>query len=520
MKRIVLILVLASSVLYGWSQNALSLDDCRKMALEHNKNLKISEEAINVAHELKKSAFTQLLPNFTANAAYTWNQKNISLLSEDAYLPVGTLNADGSFGTGITSTSVPTPNGDGTYSFSTADISNRFAYINGRMIPLDANGNPFDPSKNPEKLIWNNYSILPKESMEFDIHNIFIGTISMFQPIYTGGKLLELNKLAKYNENLAVAQMKNKTIDILVEVDEVYWRIVSIQNKLKLATEYRDMLSKMDSDVIDMVEEGVATKADELKVKVKLNEAEVSVTRAQNGLNLSKMALNQLCGLPIDQSTHLKDEDLTDIENLHDLDTPVAELDNRPEIMQLTQLQNIAKSNEKIAFSRFLPTIGLTGNYVVSSPNVYNGFSKTFAGAFNVGVVVSIPLLHFGDKFYTYHAAKSQSKIAELVLDEAKEKMTLQVEQSKYKLIESMKKLGATNENIKNAEENLNMAEAGFKEGVINSTDLLGAQTAWISAKSDDIDAKIDVMLNQLYLKRASGTIDIPIMSNNAIKNK
>lgn len=514
MKKKILFLVLVTSVISGFAQAPLSLDECRTLALQHNKNLKISEEAIKAANELKKAAITQLLPSFTANAAYTWNQKNISLLSEDAYLPVGVLNSDGSFGTGITSTSVPTPNTDGTFSFKDAAISNKFAYVNGTMIPLDANGNAFDPTSNPEKLIWKNYSILPKESMEFDIHNLFVGTITMFQPIFTGGKLLELNKLAKYNVNLAEAQDKSKAIDILVNVDEAYWRIVSVQNKLKLATEYRNMLSKMDSDVIDMVQEGVATKADELKVKVKLNEAEVSVTRAQNGLNLSKMALNQLCGLPLEQNTHLQDEDLKNVEDLPDLETSVAQLDNRPEIIELNQMQNIAKSNEKIAFSRFLPTIGLTGNYVVSNPNVYNGYSKTYAGAFNVGVVASIPLFHFGDRFYTYHAAQSQSKMASLALDEAKEKMTLQVEQSKYKLMESMKKLTATDENIKNAEENLNMAEAGFNEGVINSTDLMGAQTAWLSAESDDIDAKIDVKLNELYLKRAAGTLEIPVVNN------
>ncbi|MGC3977517.1 MAG: TolC family protein [Paludibacteraceae bacterium] len=482
-----------------------------KMALEYNKNLKISQESLNAAKELKKSAFTQLLPNFSANAAYTWNQRNISLLSEDALLPVGVKNVDGSFGTGISSTSVPTINPDGTLSFKDASISNKFTVVNGSPVPLDAGGKPFDPTKNPEKLLWKNYAILPKESMEFDVQNLFVGTITMFQPIFTGGKLLELNKLAKYNENLAVAQQKGKAIDILVEVDEAYWRVVSLQNKLKLAREYRDMLAKVSSNVNEMVQEGVATKADELKVKVKLNEAEVSVTRADNGLSLSKMALNQLCGLPLENDIHLQDENLIGIATDATLVSPDKVLDQRPEIMMLTQLQNIAKSNERIMFSRFLPNIGLTANYIISNPNVYNGYEKKFGGMFNIGVAATIPLFHFGDRIHTLNASKAQSRIAELELEEAKEKMTLQINQSTYKVLESIKKEQATSKNIEQAEENLRLANEGFNEGVITSTDILGAQTAWLSAKSDDIDAKIDVMLNQLYLKRASGTIEVPI---------
>ena len=510
MKRIISILMMTPIVLIGWGQTKLSLDECREMALQHNKSLQISQETLQAARELKKSAFTQLLPNFTANAAYTWNQKSVSLLSEDALLPVGVKNGDGTFGTGINSSSVPSFNSDGTMSFKDASISNKFTMINGKPIPLDASGAAFDPSKNPEKLIWKDYAYLPKEAVEMDMRNIFIGTVTMFQPLYTGGKLLELNKLAEHNINLASAQQKSKAIELLVEVDEAYWRVVSVKNKLKLAREYRDMLSKMQNNVEILVQEGISTKADLLKVKVKLNEAEVSVIKADNGLKLSKMAVNQLCGLPIEDELILADETLDVLPAGSELISTETAIDERPEIMMLTQLHNIAKSNEKISFSRFLPNVGLTANYVLSNPNMFNGFEKKFDGMFNVGVVASIPLFHFGDKIHTLNASKNQSKIAELQLEEAKEKMMLQISQANFKVTESIKKEQATNKNIEQAEENLRLANEGFNEGMVTSTDLLGAQTAWISAKAEDIDAKIEVMLSQLYYKRASGKIELP----------
>lgn len=488
MKKKVFVLLTIVSVVQLQAQKILKLEDCRQKALEHNKTLQMSKESVNAARELKKAAFTQFLPNFSANATYVWNEKNLSLLAEDAMLPVGTKMADGSFG------------------FTADQISNKWTLVNGQPVPLDANNTPFNPKTNPEKIQWKGYALLPKEAMEFDIHNVFAGTIGFVQPVFMGGKILELYRIAKYGENLAVAQHENKTTELLLEVDEAYWRVVSLENKVKLAREYRNLIAKLDSNVRVMIEEGVATKAEALKVRVKLNEAEMTVTKAEDGLNLSKMALNQLCGFPLDEQYALSDATLKFEENVQLI--PVDEaISNRPEIKALTQVENIAKSNERIMLSRFMPNIGLTGNYIVSNPNVYNGYKNEFGGMFNVGIVANVPLFHFGDKFHTLNAAKSQRKIAGMQLDEVKEKMQLQIKQNSYKVAESMKKKSATEKNIEQAEENLRYATEGFDAGVITSTDLLGAQTAWLSAKSENIDACIDLKLCNLYLAKSLGTL-------------
>lgn len=488
MKKKVFVLLTIVSVAQLHAQKVLKLEDCRQKALEHNKTLQMSKESVNAARELKKAAFTQFLPNFSANATYAWNEKNLSLLAEDAMLPVGTKMADGSFG------------------FTADQISNKWTLVNGQPVPLDANNTPFNPKTNPEKIQWKGYALLPKEAMEFDIHNVFAGTIGFVQPVFMGGKILELYRVAKYGENLAAAQHENKTTELLLEVDEAYWRVVSLENKVKLAREYRNLIAKLDSNVRVMIEEGVATKAEALKVRVKLNEAEMTVTKAEDGLNLSKMALNQLCGFPLDEQYALSDATLKSEENVQLI--PVDEaISNRPEIKALTQVENIAKSNERIMLSRFMPNIGLTGNYLVSNPNVYNGYKNEFGGMFNVGIVANVPLFHFGDKFHTLNAAKSQRKIAAMQLDEVKEKMQLQIKQNSYKVAESMKKKSATEKNIEQAEENLRYATEGFDAGVITSTDLLGAQTAWLSAKSENIDACIDLKLCNLYLSKSLGTL-------------
>lgn len=492
MKRMYLVFIVLSLTWSIKAQTVLTIEQCREMAIKHNKTLQMAEENVKAANELKKAAFAQFLPNFSANGTYTWNEKNLSLLSEDALLPVGTKMTDGSFG------------------FTADQISNKWTLVNGSPVPLDASGTPFNPKANPEKILWKGYAILPKEALEFDIKNVFAGSVGFVQPLFMGGKIVELYKIAKFGERLAEAQKLNKEQELLVEVDEAYWRIISLENKIKLANEYRNLIAKVESNVKVMIEEGVATKADALKVRVKLNEAEVSVAKAENGLSLSRMALNQLCGLSLETVYQLKDENLYAQEFIPQLIPVEQALMNRPEITALSQLHNIAKSNEKIMCSRFLPTIALSGNYLVSNPNVYNGYENEFGGMFSFGVVAHVPLFHFGDKIHTLNVAKSQTKIASLQLDEIKEKMQLQIKQSSYKVAESLKKQTTTQHNVEQAAENLKYATDGFEEGVISSTDLLAAQTAWLSAKSDDIDASIEVRLCDLYLQKSQGTIETP----------
>jgi outer membrane protein TolC len=501
MKKIVLVVFEIIFCLQMYSQKVLQLEDCRQMALNHNKSLQMAQESVNAARELKKAAFTQFLPNFSANGAYTWNQKNISLLAEDALLPVGSKMADGSFG------------------FTADQISNKWTLVNGQPVPLDANNTPFNPKTNPDKIEWKDYALLPKSAMEYDIHNVFAGTVGFVQPIFMGGKILELYHMAKYGEDLAQAKQESKITELLLEVDESYWRIVSLENKVKLAADYRNLIAQLDSDVNVMIEEGVATKSEALKVKVKLNEADITKTKAEDGLNLSRMALNQLCGIPLDEQYSLGDQDLNT-----ETVTPLIPTDqailNRPEIKELTQVENMAKSNEKIMLSRFMPNIVLAGNYLISNPNTFNGYKNEFGGMFTVGIVANVPLFHFGDKFHTLNAAKSQHRLATLQIEETKEKMQLQIKQCAYKVSESLKKKISTQHNNEQAVENLRYANEGFKEGVITSTDLLGAQTAWLSARSEDIDANIDSKLCNLYLAKSLGTLKAPELKSQSTKTK
>ena len=465
-----------------------SLEDFRAMALGQSKTILISKEKVKMAEEMKKATFAQFFPNFSANATYMWNQRSISLLSEDALLPIGTRAADGSF------------------SFRQDQVNNKWTVVGGQAVPLDSDGKPFNPKTNPEKIQWKDYAYLPKSAMEYDIHNVFAGGLGFTQPIFMGNKIRELYNISKSTEQIVALDDKQTERDLIIEVDESYWRTVSLLNKQKLAGKLTALLEKLNSDVENMLKEGVATKGDLLNVRVKLNEAHLALTRAENGVRLSRMALYQLCGLDINGNYGLADEDISQQPLSYNGDLDINKvLDSRIELKKLDQLNKIENSKIKIMKGRFMPTIALSANYLVSNPNSYNGYENKFAGMFNAGVVVSIPIFHFGDKIHTLRSARYSQKIVDYQIQEAREKIELQVSQSNFRMQEANKKLISAQSNIAAAEENLKLANIAYKEGLISITDLLGAQTAWVSANSDRIDASIDVRLCELYLMRAKG---------------
>ena len=92
-------------------------------------------------------------------------------------------------------------------------------------------------------------------------------------------------------------------------------------------------------------------------------------------------------------------------------------------------------------------------------------------------------------------------------LEDARGKVSLQVNQYEKKIAEADSRLQMALKNMENAEENLRVANIGFNEGVVESSLVLAAQTAWLQAHSEEIDARIDRIMATVYLRQATGQL-------------
>ena len=483
MKRITSLLLLLGATLSSYAQQVLTLDSCRALALANNKELRISLEKVNAAHYEKKAAFTNYLPKIDLTGGYMRTQKEISLLSDEQKQSIGNMGTN--LGNQLQQLVAANPG-------LAAGLQELLpGAVAGLTDGLNAVG---------QGLV---------DAFRTDTRNMTVGAATLTQPLFMGGKIIAYNKITKYAERLAESQHATGMQDLILQTDQVYWQIISLVNKKKLAENFLELVQKLDSDVDKMIKEGVATKADGLSVKVKVNEAEMMLTQVDNGLNLSKMLLCQLCGLPLETDFQLADESMKDLPlpNTYTEANVSTALSNREELKSLELTSEIYRQKVNVVRADFLPSVALTANYLVTNPSLVNGFENKFRGMWAAGVVVKIPVFHWGEGIYKVKAAKAEANIARYKLEDVKEKVELQVTQNSYKVNESAKKLAMAEKNMEKAEENLRYANLGFKEGVIPTSNVLEAQTAWFSAQAGKIDAQIDVKMSELYLNKSMGIL-------------
>lgn len=479
MKKKVLMLGLLSLALIDAhaAGNSWSLDSLRARAVSNNKSLLMAGQKKVAASYTRKSAATNYLPKVSATGAYMYTSRELSLLSDEQKHTLSNI------GTGLSA-----------------------------MVPNLA----------PMSSIINSVGQGVVDALHTDTRNAGIVAVTLTQPIYMGGKIRAYNKITQYAEEAAGTLYDKELQDIIVDVDEAYWNLVALYSKKKLAEGYKALVDKLEGDVEKLVKEGMATKADLLSVKVKVNEAGVTLIQVNNGIELSKMNLCRICGLDMNEPVEV--EDAIDEKNQNanimgqvDMfssksDNLVQQAESNRKELQALGLQNrIYDEKIKLARAEYLPKVALMGGYLASNPSVFNSFERKMKGMWNVGITLNVPILTWGDRSYKVKSAKAEALMHRYETEEVKEKIELQVNQCRQKLQESMERYQTTLRSVDEAEENLRYANLGMKEGVITLSNVMEAQTAWLKAKSEWVNAQVDVRLANLYLRKAVGSIDTHI---------
>ena len=486
-KRLIITLFTLTLACAGGAQEVLSLDTCRTRALRANTGLKRSELKREETEALQNVALWQMLPKVSANGGYLWMEKQVNLLSEDDKTRISHMGdeAAADIGTALHR--------------EFDDIPVVGTAISTRLDNAIANSNLASHLNGiGEEIV---------QGLETDTRNMGVATVTLTQPIYLGGKLMAAYRTARLLHELSGMEYDKERESLLVSVDEAYWQVVSVQHKKELAEQYAALLDTLEHNVQLAVEAEMATRGDLAKVRVKRNEAQMNLTKATNGLALAKMLLAQRCGMPLDASFTVQGAQV--VQEVKDNgDIPAIDIEEvyarRGEMRMLRLSDSIAREGVRMAASTLKPNIAVSGGYLLSNPNVFDGFSNTWGGTWMAGVVVNVPLVHVGG-IYAVRAAKAKRREIALQTEEAKELIALQVNKVSYELELAYKKKVQAESLVEQAEENLRLADESFKAGMCSSSDLMMAQTAWLQAQTELVDADIEIAMGKVYLRQTLG---------------
>lgn len=480
------------------AQETLTLEQCRELAIANDRGLKQARTKIEMAGYDRRIAAANYMPNISGTGTYIYNHDGVALVGDETSTMLQNMGTSlqgqmQAFTQGLMTAITSNPQAAMEYmkspmwqtvlgTMSQADLSQA----------INALGQELDNALHP------------------DLHNIFAGGVTVTQPIFMGGKIIAANKIAKLAEELSKTQYDQKYQETLVSVDQAYWQIVSIAGKERLAVSYSDLLHKMEKDVQMAVAEGIATQSDALQVKVKANEADMLRTKAENGLALAKMLLCKQIGMDMDAAIMLADEASDEI--------PMPEMGpqksmediyaDRPETRSLELASKIYDGKARMARADMMPKVAATAGYLLSNPNMKNGFEKDWGGFLSAGVVVNVPIFHGFEAANKTRKAKAEASLYRSQLEDARELIALQVSQLRKQELEAMEKISMARSNLECAEENLRTATIGFEEGVIEANTALAAQTAWLQAHSEYLDAGIELQMLAANLNKAEGNIN------------
>lgn len=423
-----------------------TVDDCIALATEHSTSLKVADETVRIAQNTRSQSISNYFPHIGVVGSYQWNQKNLELIDYGSIMY-------------------------------------------GMLIPAEI-----------------------RHLTRIDIQNVMVADVALVQPVFLGGKLVALNQMANYGQTVAKNNVKAMRDNVSLLTQENYWLVVSLAQKRALAHSMVELLTQTQKNVSHMIDEGIATPADLLNVEVRLNEVQLAESKIDQGLSMAKFNLMQLCGIDLNDTIVLADE-AADTLSLQMADDVFSALDtaniydNRTDIANLELAKKITKKQETVVRSSLLPNVLLNANYFVSNPNLYKGFDKSFDGMFNVGVSVTVPITGWIGGGYRLNTAKANTHIKDLEIEAAKDKAQLELKQATFQYGQANSTLAAATTNKSTAEVNLRSAELRFDEGFSNPLALMEAQTAWLKAQTEYIDAQIGVRMAELTLQKVSGQV-------------
>lgn len=458
-KKIVLlsVLILCCGGVSAQEAAQLDLEQCRTLALEHNRKVQMAQLDAVASDYLVKSAKTKYLP--------------------------------------------------------------RIDFVGGWVNPGDRALQPFAFNFDVPGLLPQGLA-MPMDFLSVAPEQIFTGGFVLRQPIFLGTKIVQANRIASSLSNIAHEEVVLKQADVIGRVDTAYWRVISVQEKVQLAKAYKALLDRLANDLENIYQEGIITRNELLRVQVKQNEVALSLVKAENGLQLSRMALAQLLGMD-EANLVLSSAVISEQELIPHLELLAEQKgDQRVEIAMLNDKLKSTQALKAMVKSQFLPNVFLTAGYVWATPNIYKGSQHNFGGDWAIGIGVRVPLFTWGDRIYQTRMAEQKVQQAKLELAEAQELIALQIKRDQFQYSEALKKIELTKLSVQQAAENLRVVQNTLDEGMKSTKDILEAQAMWERASSDNIDARIEAATALSELEKSTGALYQYIEQHNNSQQK
>lgn len=331
------------------------------------------------------------------------------------------------------------------------------------------------------------------------IQNQYAMKATITQPLFTGFKLESTNEAMNNLYESTKKDLESKRADVILKVAQAYFNSIAAEKVLLVLNKNYELLSKRVQDAEQMKNQGLLTENDVLKIKVKLNEVEVSKIQAENNLKITQMNLNLLIG--------------DDIETVYQLEIPENkqvsnEKETRPELASLNYKLEAQKSSVSAAYGDWYPSLMLQANYDYARPNSRIFPQKDeWKPTWDVNLVLSFDLWNWGTSSNNIQIAKNQLQSMELGKSQMEKIFTTEEKIAVYAVDKSSRSVKVLEKQVEQSLLNLKISENQYQAGLLSTTDLLDAQIQSLQSDIQLIQMQLDLKMNELKLQKSRGVL-------------
>lgn len=340
----------------------------------------------------------------------------------------------------------------------------------------------------------------PEAKMEM-LKDGMLGGISATMPLFTGGQIVNGNKLAELGVNMKALQKKQTDDEVRLEVERYFWQIVMLKEKLKTISLVEKQLERLETDVQASVDAGIVTRNDLLQVQLKKNDVLSGKIQLENSLNVSLSLLGQYIGAKSDSI------DVAFVVEEHLSESPQTLFCNHADAVERTNEYGLLKQNlqasklqYKMAVGKNLPTVAIGGGLVYD--NFVMGQDQSFYMGF---VTVSVPLSGWWGGTHSIKKHKLQVKNAENLLNDNSEMLVIRMQNVWNTLNDSYRKAEIALLSVEQSSENLRLNMDYYSAGTATMSELLDAQTLYQQSRDKYVEAYTNYELSKREYLQATG---------------
>lgn len=342
-------------------------------------------------------------------------------------------------------------------------------------------------------------SLAPGMEMSM-MKNGIMGGVSAQLPLFTGGRILNANRLADVGVETSRQQRRMSHNEVVLTAETYFWQAVMLKEKLKTVEAVERQLDKFAKDADAAVNAGVTDRNDLLQINLKKNETRSNRITLENALTTAKRLLAQYTGhdgdsidVSADMSGGLPPSPLQLYAE------PQTALANTAKYALMEQNVKANRLKYKMTVGQNLPTVAIGGGYMYDdlmdkSHQFWIGFAT-----------VSIPLSGWWGGSHEMKKQRLAVRNAENTLQDNSQLLVIDMENKWNDMNDAYRKIGIAMESIAQAEENLRLHDDYYRAGTATMSDLLEAQTLYQNSRSAYVEAYAEYQIKKREYLQATG---------------